>query len=227
MSEKFSQFKIGGVVRVKDGITDPDDPQIDWSGWHGRLTDLSRLDQEKPTILIGLDSITIRSLPVEYIEECEEQGLGWSELYVYSEDVDLVAPRDEPWDAKKAQNELSALHGWASLGEQGKRIQAVLGKSVLDGEWAEMLAWDDYLQRHLSFPFKAKVFDSQGRSPLRIGDRLSVLSIEDTDESYGVIVECRKGRKQYYFPLADLKAVDRKSPNYPLVDDFGVWFSNR
>jgi len=40
-------------------------------------------------------------------------------------------------------------------------------------------------------------------------------------------VKCRQGRKRYHFPLADMKATDRKSPNYQLVDDFGVWFSNR
>jgi hypothetical protein len=32
---------------------------------------------------------------------------------------------------------------------------------------------------------------------------------------------------RYQFPLADLKPTDRKSLNYQLVDDFGVWFSNR
>jgi len=227
MSKMLSQFKIGDVVRIKDGISDPAEPYTDWSGWHGRVVDLSRLAQKRPMILVELDSITLRALSAEYIEQCEEQGMSWYQLNVFPEDVATAAPRDTPADADDMQDELSALYGWASLGEQGKRIQAVLGESALDGDWEQMEVWADYLERQLSFPFASEIFESQGWGPLPVGDQLVVLSIEDVDDSYGVIAKCRQGRKHYYFPLADLKALDQKSPNYQLVDDFGVWFSNR
>ena len=227
MSKILPQFKIGDVVRIKDGINDPDDPTINWSGWHGRVVEISGPGQDQPWILIDLDSITMRSLSAEYIEQCEEQGMAWSQLYLYPEDVEPAAPRDTPADAEDVHDVLGALHGWAHLGEQGKRIQAVLGEAVLDEDWEQMEVWADYLQRHLSFPFEAEVFESDRRGPLRVGDRLLVLAVEDADDSYGVIMKCRQGRKRYHFPLADMKATDRKSPNYQSVDDFGVWFSNR
>jgi hypothetical protein len=228
MSEILPQFKIGDVVRIKDGISDPTEPYTDWSGWHARVADLSYLAQKQPVLLIELDSITLRALSAEYIEQCEEQGMSWYQLNVYPEDVTPAAPRDTPADVDDMQDELGALHGWASLGEQGKRIQAVLGESALDDDLEQMKVWADYLERHLSFPFASEIFEHQGRGPLRVGDQLAVMSIEDVDDySYGVIARCRRARKQYHFPLADLKALDQKSPNYQLVDDFGVWFSNR
>ena len=227
MNKTPPQFKINDVVRIKDGITDPDHPHSDWSGWHGRVVEVSGPGQDQPWILIELDSITMRTLSAEYIEQCEEQGMAWYQLYLYPEDVEPASPRDTPEEAEDVQDQLGALHGWAHLGEQGKRIQAVLGEAALDGDWDQMDVWAEYLEGHLSFPFEAEVFESQRRGPLRVGDRLVVLAVEDTDESYGVIVKCRQGRKRYYFPLADMKATDRKSPNYQLMDDFGVWFSNR
>ncbi len=227
MNRTQPKFKVGDVVRIKEGVTDPDDSQSDWSGWHGRVIDISGLAQDTPVIVIELDSITLRSLSAEYIEQSEEQGLDWSQLYLFPEDVEPTAPRDTAREVQRVRDKLGALHGWAALGEEGKRIQAVLGEAVLEGDWKQMGVWADYLQRHLSFPFEAEVYESDRRGPLRVGDRLVVLAVEDVDDSYGVIMKCRRGRERYHFPLADMKAVDRKSPNYQAVDDFGVWFSNR
>jgi hypothetical protein len=35
------------------------------------------------------------------------------------------------------------------------------------------------------------------------------------------------GRRQYDFPLCDLKVIDQVSPNYQLVDDYRTWHANR
>jgi hypothetical protein len=71
------------------------------------------------------------------------------------------------------------------------------------------------------------VDEFQERGPLRAGDRLTVLGIEDTDDLYGVIVSCRRGRQRYDFPLADLAAVDESSPNATTIQEYRVWFANR
>jgi hypothetical protein len=88
-------------------------------------------------------------------------------------------------------------------------------------------AWEDYLAKHLSFPFEAEVSEYQERGPLQAGDRVKVHRIFDVDDLYGVIVRLRHGRRQYYLPLCELKVTDQHLPNYQLVGDYAVWFANR
>ena len=112
MNKTLPKFKIGDVVRVRDGVTDPDDPTIDWSGWHGRIVEVSGTGPgPQPWLLIGLDSVPLRSLSAGYIEQCEEEGMDWSQLYLFLEDMELATPRDTPWDVKRIRNTLGALHG--------------------------------------------------------------------------------------------------------------------
>ena len=59
------------------------------------------------------------------------------------------------------------------------------------------------------------------------GDRVQVHGISRSDDLYGVIVEIRRGQRRYDFPLCELEAVDKKSPNYQPLRDYCVWFANR
>ncbi len=222
---KNPSIKIGDVVRVKAGVTDPDDPSIDWGGWHGRVIEIRPPHEGHRIIKIELDSLTLRSLSPEYIISSEEKGLGWPELFVYLDDVEPAEPRDTPEDVKRVQEELSFQYRWAYLGEEGMRIQAVVGDA--EGEWEEAEAWSEYLKAHLTFPLDVEVAEWQERGPLRPGDRLRVFAIEDVDESYGIIVKCRSGRKVLYVPLADLKVIDQSSQAHRLVADYSTWFANR
>ena len=79
----------------------------------------------------------------------------------------------------------------------------------------------------MQFPFEAEVHEFQERGPLRAGDRLTVLGIEDVDDLYGIIVSCRQGGRRYHVPLADLATVDEHSPNAQPTQDYRVWFANR
>ena len=67
----------------------------------------------------------------------------------------------------------------------------------------------------------------QERGPLRTGDRVCVLAIEDVDETYGIIVKCRRGWRVFYTLLADLEVIDRSSQAYTVVSDYSTWFANR
>jgi hypothetical protein len=41
------------------------------------------------------------------------------------------------------------------------------------------------------------------------------------------LVNIKARGEAYVFLLCDLKAVDQKSANYALTDDYAVWFANR
>jgi hypothetical protein len=115
----------------------------------------------------------------------------------------------------------------ATWGEQGQRINRMLASVDPEDEMDELYAWEAYLEAHLAFPFEAEVYEHQDRGPLRIEDRLKVTGIGLVDDHYGIIVDVRKGRRKYAFPLCDLDVVDENSPNHQLVKDYRVWFANR
>ena len=88
---KRNPFKLGKSVRFKDGQKDPDS-DLDISGWQGRIIEV---DEEQNLLLVALDSITLKSLSREYLEECEEGGLGWSAYYIEFKSVEPAKPRDK------------------------------------------------------------------------------------------------------------------------------------
>ncbi len=222
------KYQIGDSVRVKPGTPCPDFPEFDISGWQGRVTDLTYIDHPtEPGIGIAWDSLTLQAMPEWYIADSERNNLSWAKMYLSPDEVEPAKPRDSERDVRRVTSQLEARFGWLGIGPEGEAIQAVVNSAKSTREWDIMLAWEKYLRRNLQFPFEAEVDEFQERGPLRAGDRLTVLGIEDTDDTYGVIVACRKGRRHFDFPLADLAAVDEHSPNASPIQEYRVWFANR
>jgi hypothetical protein len=48
------------------------------------------------------------------------------------------------------------------------------------------------------------------------------------DEDYGLFAKVTRlsDKKRFQLPLADMKAVEKKSPEYQLIEDYSVWFIN-
>jgi hypothetical protein len=215
-------FKTGKSVRFKDGQID-EDSGIDISGWQGRI---SKVDDKHKMLLVALDSITLKSMSRDYLEECEEEGLDWSEYYIGFDDVEPAEPRDTLTAVKKTITKLSNLVGWAVLGEEGREISAILNGA--SGEQAQLRAWNRYLRKTLKFPFKAEISEWQRPgSVLQAGQKVQVIRIEKVDEWYGIIVRVKKGRDFYTFPLCDLEAVPANAPNHDAVQLYAVWFANK
>ena len=219
-------LKVGDSVIIKPGVEDPDFGG-DIGGWQGRVTELRADQQGVPLIDLQWDSLTLRKIPPSAIEHCEEEGLDWSTMGLYAHDVEHAQPRDKPRDVERALAELASQHAFAYLGEQGRRIRKALAQADEEDDMDAFAAWSDYLEEHLAFPFEAEVSEFQERGPLRVGDRVKVTGIRDIEDLYGILVDVRMGHRKFVFPLCDLKAVDQKSSNYELTDDYAVWFANR
>jgi hypothetical protein len=217
-------LRVGDSVKVKPGILDPDFG-LEIGGWQGRITEIGV--GHRDTIMIAWDSVTLRHTPDSVIEQSLEQGLAWTKMGLKVHELELTDPRDTEKDVARAIDELSRKHAWSWLGEQGKRVGKILVGVDPDDEIEMFGTWEDYLAQHLSFPFEAEVSGYQERGPLQAGDRVKVHRIFDVDDLYGVIVQLRHGRRQYYLPLCELKVTDPHSPNHQLVDDYAVWFANR
>lgn len=224
MKDKSHPFKIGDSVRVKSHRKDPD-LNIDIGGWQGRI---SEINERENLICIDWDSITLQNMPSSLIAECEEEGLGWDQMYLGLDEVDLVEARDTEADVDRALDRLEAQHRYDYLGSAGQRLQRILAGVDPDDHWAVFKAWDKHLRQVLKFPFEAEVSELLMRGPLRIGDRVRIQEIADVDDdSYGIIVKLKQGRKTYHFPLCDLQAIDERSSNYQIIQDYAVWFANR
>lgn len=101
-------------------------------------------------------------------------------------------------------------------------------------EW-ENRDWQDWLSDNLVFPFEVKRKEDLDRNPF-LADKnepfslwhvMKVLSIEDEDESYGIIVRVKEGNKTGHVPLCDLEVTSRKNNNFWPVREYVVWFANR
>ena len=219
------KFKIGQTVKVKNGVLCPDDSEFNLSGWTGRIIDL--VEDEEPTIGIEFDSITLKNMPEKFIKNSEQEGLDWSRIYLDVNDVERTKSRDTEQDAKKVRNEIKKRFEWIGIGSEGELIQSVINSAESFKEWHALKAWKKYLEKNLQFPFETFVHENWGRGPLNEGDRLKVFGIELADDSYGIIVACRKGRKRYDFPLVDLKITEKKSINSDIIEAYHTWFANR
>ncbi|ACV63021.1 hypothetical protein Dtox_2203 [Desulfofarcimen acetoxidans DSM 771] len=112
------------------------------------------------------------------------------------------------------------------LDEQDLRIYARLGDIKENVMLEAYKKWKNYLSKTLRFPFEAEISEEQRGGSLQEGDKLTVLSIDSTDDLYGILVNIAKKKKRYVFPLCDLEVVDVKSENYLPVNDYSYWFTN-
>ena len=229
MNNSKTSLKIGDSVRVKPDVLDPDTEAFSLEGWQGRILDIRPQEDGVTIIDIEWDSITLREMPASSIEACEEEGLDWTEMGLYSHDVEVTTARDTEQDVKHAQKEIERVSykSYSWLGDAGKRIQQILRGVDHENEMAVMKRWGAYLEAHLNFPFDAEVDEWQERGPLRSGDRVNVKKISLVDDFYGVIVALRLGRRKYDCPLCDLAVIDKQSANAQLIQDYRVWFANR
>ncbi|MCP4686779.1 MAG: hypothetical protein GY859_01945 [Desulfobacterales bacterium] len=102
------EFQIGDSIVVKEGARVPDRENLDIQGWQGKIREID--DEEPPVLSIAWDSITLKNMPRLFIEESEEAGLLWMELYLYAEDALPARPRDREEDAAKAVEEIRELY---------------------------------------------------------------------------------------------------------------------
>jgi hypothetical protein len=225
------KLQLGDSVVVKAGVEELD-LNINIGGWQGRVAEI---EEEDGLIGIDWDSLSLKQLSDKTIVYCEVEGLDWARAYLEPADVEQTTARDSEDDVVKAIEDIESKHDFAWSGEESddwdeeedSRIQAILDNAEDESEEAAYEAWQEYLQDVLEFPFEAEVFEWQEEGELQEGDTVKVVSLDECDESDGVLVSIRHRRKAYEFPLCDLEVLDESSPNYQPVNDYGVWFANR
>jgi len=217
---------VGDCIVVKPGVKDPDSGTA-IAGWQGRVTEIKSYQPGKMTITFQWDSLSLKRMSASAIRRCEEKGLDWMSMGLYPEEIERAEPRDTQDDVDALIEELSTEHAWDYLGKQGQRIHQVLYEVDEGDEMEAFETWLEYLNVHLKLPFDAVVSESQDHGPMHSGDRVTVMGFEGVFDSYGILVNIKARGSEYVFPLCDLKAVNQKSTQFILTDDYAVWFANR
>jgi len=135
---------------------------------------------------------------------------------------------------------------------QDKRLADIFGTQTVPKVTEETLAiYLDYLKQHLEVPCQLTGIESRGcfsweesyifgrRRPKEYAQRkkqqpsytdtYALLSFEDeygAYESIDVQVRRMSDKKRFVLPLAYLKATEKQSKNYQLLDDYAVWIAN-
>jgi hypothetical protein len=218
------RFRVGDAVVVKSGVLCPDNPTLSLAGWQGWVTELY---PEEGTLAFKWDSPTLRSIPADYIRECELEGLGWESMVLGMDEVLLANPRDTPEEADAVYEEIMTYHRWDHLADLNPGISDLLGPLGKADGHTYLHAWKEHLAQVLRFPFEARVEEQLRRGPVQVGDILQILGIADVDDLYGILVSARLDRRSYTLPLCDLEATDHSSSNYQPLNDYVIWFANR
>jgi len=223
---KENDLKIDDSVKVKNGILCPDLKELCIGGWQGRISEIAEDDDDNTIVRIEWDSITLKYMPDYYIDQSIEDGLDYSAMYLFPDEVELSKSRDKKEDIAEMIESILKAHRWGWLGEEGKRIQKVLFNVNEDDEMEALEAWEKYLEKILSFPFDAIITESTGRRQLKIGDKVRVERISYVEDLHGINIELSMGRNKYDHPLCDMKVINVNSSNYQPVNDYCLWYGN-
>jgi len=100
-------------------------------------------------------------------------------------------------------------------------------------EW-EKRDWESWLNDNLTFPFEVKrEEDEEGfggrasKSLFGIGHKMNVISLEEDDDKYGIIIKVHESGKTGYVPLCDVEVTSKDNKNFWPVREYVVWFANR
>lgn len=105
-----SKFKLGDSVVVKPNVEDPD-LNINIGGWQGRISEIKKGDN---LICINWDSLTLKQMSPETIDQCEEDGLDWTKMYLDQEEVEPTSSRDSEDDVEETIIQLEDKHNWSA-----------------------------------------------------------------------------------------------------------------
>jgi hypothetical protein len=222
------KFKNGDSVIVNQGVKEPDFEEFELSGWKGRIIEIDdKSNKDNILITIEWDSITLKLIPSDYIEKSEIEGHDWSRMILYESDLEMSAPADKKGDVKKIKDELLNKYHWASFGEEGLRISKILQDINPKNEMKCLKKWVEHLDKELTFPVKAIVSESEDNWLIKSRDKVVINSLPHIVDMYGIIASIRLNGKKYEFPLCDLEVIDKTMPDYQLIKDYCIWFSNR
>lgn len=218
-------FSVGDAARVKQGVTDPDFPDVPFGGWAGTIAEVA--DGDPRTYLIQLNERTLKSIHPIYRKRCERDGFEPDQVWLFEEDLEPDA--GEPVEIEQPANIVTKP---LSMDDQDDRIRAIFGLTSDDplpeSDDESLAAYYRYLADILSFPFEAKY--SFEPAPMQSKTcSITVLGLLDPDEfpgdDYGLFCRARRDAEEIELPLTEVE-VGKGKPNRRIIGDYSYWYVN-
>ena len=93
-------FRIGDSVKMKDGVKDAEYEKWDLSGWQGWVIAAPKRGQ-RDTYQILWDSETFKNMPLDFIEQSNEDFDTWDIYYTVESELEATRARDTRQEAEK------------------------------------------------------------------------------------------------------------------------------
>ena len=137
--------------------------------------------------------------------------------------------------------------GMSKIDDQDIRISAIFGREIPEVKEKTLEVYRAHLKQHLELPCQLtgiedfdweeyyvfgpgdeREYERLKKTKPSYRDTFDLISFDEMDERVGIIANVRRvsDHKKFTLPLADLEAVNKKSRNYQLLDDYSVWFVN-
>jgi len=106
------------------------------------------------------------------------------------------------------------------------REQRIFMEAVVDanGPEEQAMGWYNYLDDRISFPFTAKCITVNKRSPLELGERMTVIKMADEEEcEHDMYVEISWRSKVLAIPLSQIKPLNTDDDTVEAIGDWHYW----
>ena len=110
----ISPFKYDEPVVVMSG-TLAQDLGIDFSGWHGRASEILLTEEGEPRVHVTWDSLSLRGMPLPVIGKCVKEGFDWTGVLLRLHEIDHAEARDTWDDVREAIENIEAEHSYLFL----------------------------------------------------------------------------------------------------------------
>jgi hypothetical protein len=131
-------FTIGSSVRFKPGFREYHFDRFDMGGWEGRIIEI--FDSKNPDgsegeihVDLDFDSITLRQLPVKFIEMCMEEFIDFRGIDTWVYHLEAAKPRDTKEEVIAARLELDKKYDYSiRLDLDGNEPEVLLYKDDIE-----------------------------------------------------------------------------------------------
>jgi hypothetical protein len=110
--------------------------------------------------------------------------------------------------------------------EDEDRECRIRDEAIVDayGPEEQALGWYYYLEEKITFPFTARCIEERRISPLKKGEKVSVIEMAPEDDCMHemfVVIEWKE--RNFGIPLAQLEPVDVDDDTQEAIDDWQYW----
>ena len=110
--------------------------------------------------------------------------------------------------------------------ENEERERRIRDEAIVDayGPEEQALGWYYYLEEKITFPFSARCIEARRISPLKKGEKVSVIEMAPEDDCMHemfVVIEWKE--RNFGVPLAQLEPVEVDDDTQEAIDDWQYW----